>query len=255
MVCNDKNFMKNISSLGVQARNKVLLQKENETMSFLNNKMNNPEDTLYLARICGFLCGDGNISVWVDKNKHSHHEVRFFPDDLEMAFVFIDTFEKFYGKRPSLTNRKNFYSVLACSKVATKHLRNNFVFGVYIWRAPMNILNSDVNKIEFIRAFFDCEAHVGKRSICVQSVCKEGLLDIKEMLFDLGINSKIYMYKRKNKNWKDNYLLFIIGKENIIKYHKLVGFNHSVKAGMAELVDALDLSIDDKGESRKLEPF
>lgn len=245
MGCNDKNFMKSISCLGVQARNKGRLQKENETISLLNNKTNNPADMLYLARICGFMCGDGNISVRVDKNKHNHYEVRFFPDDLDMAYVFMDTFEKFYGKRPKLTNMKNFYNVSACSKTAAQHLKNNFTFGVYNWRAPMNILNSDANKIEFVKAFFDCEAHVGKRSICVQSVCKEGLLDIKEMLFSLGINSKIYVYKRKNKNWKDNYLLFIMGKENVIKYHKLVGFNHSVKkiklAGMAELVDALDL--------------
>lgn len=234
--------MKSISRLGGLAKNTSFKRKEVETIKLLNSKKDEN-----LARICGFLCGDGNISVWTDKNNHNHYEVRFFPDDLEMAVVYINSFEKFFGMKPKMFDRKNYYNVLLCSKIAADYLRNNFNFGVYNWRAPMNILDSNKNKIEFVKAFFDCEAYVGKKSICVQSVCKEGLLDIKEMLFSLGINSKIYKYERKNKNWKDNYLLFIIDKENIIKYQKLIGFNHSVKkiklAGMAELVDALDLLV------------
>ncbi len=101
-------------------------------------------------------------------------------------------------------------------------------FGSLNWQFP-NQFKSREEKIEWIRAIFDCESYVGPKNIQLQSVSEKGINSIKELLEEFGVNSKIYRYKRKKKKQNTNYLLFISRKENIRKYLKLIGFNHPKK--------------------------
>lgn len=82
---------------------------------------------------------------------------------------------------------------------------------------------------EWLRAYFDCEGYVGKNVIHIQSVNKKGIEKIHELLKEFNIESKIYKYQRKNKNWNTNYLLYILKKESRLNYLKEIGFNHLIK--------------------------
>jgi len=96
------------------------------------------------------------------------------------------------------------------------------------WTIP-NFCNSKQKKREWLRAFFDCEAHVNKQSICVQSVNKQGLEQIKQCLQEFNINALTYKYERKQKNWNTNYLLFIFRKKDRQRFLKVIGFTHHKK--------------------------
>jgi len=94
-----------------------------------------------------------------------------------------------------------------------------------------------------MRAFFDSEGSVGKKSIQIQSVNERGIKQVQKLLKNLGINSKVYSYERKEKNWSINYILCINRKEDRFKFIKLINSNDPnkkekmqkmLKAGMAE---------------------
>jgi len=187
-------------------------------------------DYLVLSRLCGFLAGDGSLIIGEEKNRKAmRYSVRFYPDTLELANLFVDSFEKVYGKVPRVKKLKNYFRVSITSKVAALHLKDIASFGTMNWNIPSFILDSGEHIVEFVRAFYDCEGYVGKNRIDVQSVNKEGLLSVKNLLNELRIDSKFYTYERKNPNWNTNYILVISRKENIINFARLIGFNHSVK--------------------------
>ena len=188
------------------------------------------EDYLILSRLCGFLAGDGSLIIRKEKSREAmRYNVRFYPDDLELVDLFVDSFEKVYSKIPHVKKLKNHFRVSITSKVATLHLDDVASFGTMDWDVPGFVLNSKEYVVEFVRAFYDCEGYVGKNRVDVQSVNKEGLLQIKKLLSELEIDSNFYTYERKNPNWNTNYILVISGKENIINFARFIGFNHSVK--------------------------
>ena len=187
-------------------------------------------DYLVLSRLCGFLAGDGSLIIGEEKNRKAmRYSVRFYPDTLELANLFVDSFEKVYGKVPRVKKLKNYFRVSITSKVAALHLKDIASFGTMNWNIPSFILDSGEHIVEFVRAFYDCEGYVGKNRIDVQSVNKSGIEEIKFLLASLGVSSNLYMYVRKNENWNTNYILVISEKENIIKFARLIGFNHPVK--------------------------
>lgn len=237
-----KKHLKNISPLGVRARNRMRQIEEKKQKEKLFLKLKKDKNKVILSRLCGFIAGDGTLSIRND-GKNMHYDLRFYPDDLYLAKIFVDTFFKLYDKYPRIKKTGNFYTVDVCSKLACNHLKSVSSFGTLSWIIPSNLFISNKSKIEFIRAFFDCEAYVSKSKnvIQVQSVNKSGLYSLMNLLEEFGIICKMYTYERKNKNWNTNYLLTILGKENVIKFARLIGFNHSIKqtkllklAGMAK---------------------
>jgi len=190
------------------------------------------------------LAGDGGVYVRKQKNAPIiHYEVRFAPSDLTIAKIFQDIFFKLYKIRIPIQNQRNYYSLRVKSKIAVFDLLKDFKFGTKIWRVPFNNLKSEKNKIEWLKAFFDSDGSVGKKSIQIQSVNKNGIKQIRKLLKTLGINSKVYSYKRKEKNWSINYILCLNRKEDRFKFIKLINSDDSNKkekmrrmleAGMAE---------------------
>lgn len=124
-------------------------------------------------------------------------------------------------------NQDHFYSVKLSNKVIVEHLLNYGSFKSTKWNVPM--FNSNDEKIEFLRAFYDSEAYVSKYTIRIESVNETGLLQIKHLLHQFGIDSRIYQYKRKNPNWNTNYILSINNRENRVKFLRCIGFYHSRK--------------------------
>ena len=190
-----------------------------------------PEYSILKARLCGFLAGDGTVACRRENKKQNiiHYTVNFYPDHISMVKSFLEAFEKLYQKRPAIKKEKNYYRIRTKCKFACLDLLNNSKFGIYTWEVPFNFLNNHQLKKEWLRAFFDCEGYVGKKQIQVQSVNKKGLHQVKNVLGDFGIESKIYKYKRKNKNWSTNYILNI-GKKNMREmFLNKIGFNHKIK--------------------------
>ena len=202
-----RDWLISASKKGVEAR---IRERESENLKIrfhLLEKLKNPKYLSYVARLCGYIMGDGSFEIRKEKNKGwYHHEIRFYPDNLEVGKFFILTFKELYKKEPSIKQLNNYYRIRVTSKVACQHLKEYGPFSSLNWRAPNNLLKETDLKIEFIRSIFDCEAHVGKKNIQFQSVSYNGIKDLKELLEDFNIKSKMYSYKRKNPNWNINYL-------------------------------------------------
>ena len=146
-----------------------------------------------------------------------------------MIGPFVEAISYLYLKKPTITPKKNFYSVRISSKSACMNLLNTTKLGIHKWEVPFEFLTIKKYKIEWLRSFFDCEAYVSDKHIRVQSVNKEGLLNVQKLLLNLCIESKMYVYERKNKNWNTNYILSIHKKEDRRKFLDEIGFNHEVK--------------------------
>ncbi len=218
-----KNYKK-LSQLGLKARWTKEYQKTEEYI--LKNKSN---FKLEKARLIGFLMGDGSLTSKQSNSKFPHHDIRFYPDDIELAKLFVKDFKKIYLKKPTIKKLKNHFRVHVSSRPAWEDLNKIAGFSSLEWDLPKKYFRSKEEKIIWLRALFDCEGYVGKRAIQLQSVNLKGISSIKKTLLNIGITSSIYNYTRKNPNWNVNYILSITKKDNLIKFSNLVGFDHSLK--------------------------
>lgn len=192
------------------------------------------------ARILGYLMGDGSVSMPIESDGAIHYSVAFYPDDEVMLESFLFAFKKVYGRTPTVSKYNNYFCARIDLKSITLDLLNYGSFRSLEWRIPMSIFNSKLANKEWLRAFYDSEGYVGKGSIVVQSVNYDGLVQVKNLLKSYNLNSNLYTYHRKNKNWNTNYLLCIMKKSERIKFLKEIGFSHSRKqnkliASVAEL--------------------
>jgi len=62
--------------------------------------------SLALARILGWLSGDGYVRIRPEKGKQSsHYEIGFFPDNRDLANLFCVEFEKEFRVKPHIYDR------------------------------------------------------------------------------------------------------------------------------------------------------
>jgi hypothetical protein len=183
---------------------------------------------LLKSRLCGFLVGDGNL-LSDNGTTCRHNTIRFFPDDISLVNAFNEAMFKAYNKVPKVVKKQGYFYVRLESKPVVQDLMKLGKFGKLRWTVPSFVFEDNKNKIEWLRAYFDCEAHVHDKYIRVQSVNKEGLNNVTALLASLGINFRTYTYQPKNKNHNTVYLLTILRKEDQHKYLDLVGFNHTIK--------------------------
>ena len=122
---------------------------------------------LLKAKLCGYLAGDGCVCICKEKARPhlKNKRIAFYPDHIDLANDFRETFYKVYGLKPSLEKEKNYYRVRLGSKLAYLDLMSITRFDSLNWNVPFKILLTPEIKKEWIRAFFDCEAYVGKRII------------------------------------------------------------------------------------------
>ncbi len=250
-MCKGTDWIRKASLKGVAAQEKIRAEKYNMVSRHLSDLMKDGKTYEILARLAGFIMGDGCMEIRKDKKKDwHHHEIRFYPDSKEVGLLFIESFKYLYMKEPTIKERINYYCVRVTSKFACLDLLKYGRYSKLDWDAPQKLLINAVAKIEFIRALFDCESHVSKRNVCFQSVNEKGTRDLHTLLSELGIESRLYKYKRSNPKWNINHLLMINKKESIKRYAQIIGFNHPAKqkavcklAGVPERL---------MGESRKL---
>lgn len=220
-----------LSKLGLKARWGKEFSKTKEHIKNKHSKMLREK-----ARIIGFIMGDGSLTSNDHPSKGSHHEIRFYPDDRYVADLFMKDFEKLYLKKPIIKKLEKYFSIFTSSKPAWEDLKNYGNFSSLNWKLPK--FNSNMEKIEWLKAIFDCEAYVSikNKNISFQTVSKEGAISVNGLLREFGINSKIYTYKRKNPKWNTNYIIFIMGKENVYNFANRINFNHSLKKDKLNLI-------------------
>ncbi len=146
-----------------------------------------------------------------------------------MLKSFQDSFELLYTKRLNVRDVKTYYICTIGNKTACLDLLSYCKLGTETWTIPHWIYINRKYLKEWLRAFYDCEGYVGKDRIVIQTINKNGMVLIKKLLKKFEIESNLYIYERKNFNWKTNYILIIMRKESVRKYFKEIGFNHSRK--------------------------
>ena len=204
------------------SRWKKIQEKEKEFI-----RKNSIQNNYLKMRLLGYLAGDGYVSIRRDKTG-IHHEIRFFPDHKSLIKPFIEASQKVYNKTPIVKKLKNYYMLRIYSKVMVLDILKEGDLRSHIWELPKKF-NNKKEKREWLRAFFDSEASVVKNKISMGSVNKKGMTQIKNLLEEFNIDSKIYRYIQKNEKWNDVFFLNILKKESRRNYLNEIGFNHSLK--------------------------
>lgn len=183
------------------------------------------------ARVHGYLCGDGSVSMREEKGRPGaiHADIYFYPDHKSLIKPFTEAFRRIYGKRFTLRNLGAYYSLRLVSMTAARDLLADGSMTSLGWRVPEWVIESEENSREWLRAFFDSEAYVSETDFRVQSVNLNGLRQVADMLRKFGINSREYSYQRKNKNWNTNYHLVVAKREDRKAFLNLIGLNHTDK--------------------------
>tara|TARA_Y100000310_G_scaffold241244_1_gene245172 strand:- start:94 stop:771 length:678 start_codon:yes stop_codon:yes gene_type:complete len=179
------------------------------------------------SRLCGFIAGDGNLLF--DNGTCRHNTLRFYPDHPSLVRSYTKALLKAYNKKPRIKKERNHFSIILDSKPVVNDFLKLGNFGKLNWNIPNFVFKSNQTRIEWLRAFFDCEAHVHKKYIMVKSVNFDGLKQVQGLLDDFKIHSKIYSYEPKNPNHNTNYMLTIYRKDDKKRYLDHVGFNHTIK--------------------------
>lgn len=176
-----------------------------------------PEDLENEAEIVGIMMGDGHI--------HSkQYSIRLKVRETDFIQNFSNLIEQTYHIEPIHKN-PDYPTSYVHSKKLTRRLiklsKNNKEIPTFIVQGTNKI------KARFLRGFFDSEASMdiiyNRRQIVLTQNNLSLLNQIKKLLLDLKIQSRIYKKKR------DSDKLIISLVENLIKYQKLIGFSIKYK--------------------------
>ena len=100
---------------------------------------------------------------------------------------------------------------------------------------PKEVLYNDSLKKTFIRAIFDDEANiiVKNKKIQVGMISENFVIDLKNMLNDLGLRTTKIMKREMETNLSKNYKYYrfeVLGSESIKKFKEEIGFKHPLKS-------------------------
>lgn len=173
------------------------------------------------AYILGVLCGDGYMEV-------KRRRVRLGSvKDEDFVDIFKEKIIKQYDVRVCKYLRKSgYFDIFVCSYLVYEDLirydPTKEGLKTKTWRIPNEILNSDSEiKSNFLRGFCDSEMAPNPPyvRIFICSSNKIGLGQVKELLFDLGIESRIGFSRRK----EEIYNLSITSIHYLNKFMETIG--------------------------------
>ena len=173
------------------------------------------------ARIVAHVSGDGWLTKYQEKNAlHIVHGKRYHQKRIRYVIGYCNTCEELLNKfEKDMLNKFNLkpkrvkakYDIRFKSKHVFERLLELGAGKSQSWFIGKEVLNSDDKvKIEWLRAFFDDEGYVNKNYLCLGIVNKEGIIQIKNLLKELDIESKLYgPYIPKNPNYSNKYVISI----------------------------------------------
>ncbi|MBN2122587.1 ATP-binding protein [Candidatus Micrarchaeota archaeon] len=179
------------------------------------------------ARLLGYLAGDGYF------RRTSSFEISLTNNDSGLLADFNSILKK-YGiptkvKQDRRTRAKTSFafSVELGSALSSLGLEGKNARTKTIPQAILKSRNREVS--EFIKAYFDCDATLGKRGITIASASRELLSRAQLLLLRFGIISQLHKTSSRATNTaakkrRTYFRLFILG-ENAKKYAEHIGFN------------------------------
>jgi len=196
------------------------------------------EADYWKAAVCGFLAGDGSVQVRKDKNQ-MRHQLDFFPDNDFMRDTYLQAIQMLYLQKLSVRIRHNVYAVRISSRVIVEDILKYAIFGIKRWNIPKSLLYNNKNKAAWLRAFYSAEGYVGDKQIKIQTVNKQGMLEVSKLLNDLGVRHNFYEYSPKSAKHSRVSIIIICKRGDRERFLKKVGFWHSKKE--ARLKETLGL--------------
>jgi hypothetical protein len=217
---------------------KVALARWGKVLARENASIPTTDDALRKkAALCGFLAGDG--CVW---KRHAangvHHIIGFYPDDKVMLETYCNFFNELYQKLPNVRKEINYFEVRLTSRTAYEDLCKSASFGIHTWRPSLALFTVPQARELWLKAFFSAEAYVGKKAIKIQTVNKEGMRIVSQLLNDSRIGHGCYTYVPKKKNCSPVNIIMIVRKADRRAFQETIGFWHAKKT------EALKKSLD-----------
>jgi len=125
-----KKAAKRAAKMSVRIRQ---LKYEKELRKF-KKQIKEKKKKILLARLCGFLVGDGSVSIRKEKpNNNLHYTICFYPDHISMVKLFNKTFSMLFDKIPKTKVEKKYYIIRINSKLACNILLSFNKFGSLVW--------------------------------------------------------------------------------------------------------------------------
>lgn len=217
--------------MNISKRNKkVALSRWSKIHSKEVAKILNTEEGLILkSKICGFLAGDGSVQVRKDKKGFYHYQLDFFADDEIMKQTYINLISTVYNKMPSCVIRDNCIHARLTSKTIVQDLIKLADFSTKKWTLPYSLFHINGTIEKWLNGFFSAEAYVSDKQIRIQTINKEGMLQVSELLTKIDIKNRTYYYSSKKINESDVTIIVIGKKDSRLKFLNIVGFSHSKK--------------------------
>jgi len=194
-----------------------------------------------VSELLGYLMGDG----YIEQRKDRFLIHIFVGKDKGLLEGVKKVFEHVFGSHKHLFDKKrNIHRVSFCKNEPIKNL-----FKLYKIKkvtagekfVPEKIFASDDECVSaFIRALFDCDAHVSKNRLEIEYVSKSKrlVLQVASLLrtrFGICGQIKSGLKKASNSDMaKQRYWRLYISGENAVKYHKHVSFRGSKKKNRLE---------------------
>ncbi|MBT4136038.1 AAA family ATPase [archaeon] len=202
--------------------------------------INKNEISLKMARLLGFIIGDGSLNkqekrvkdskgYWYNSNRQ---RCRFFNEEDELLNLVQKDLSELFQCTPQIispNNRCRHVNVISQEVCMTLN-KHQIPFGkkCNIVEIPEIVLeSSNIIQREFLKALFSCDGTVSQNTYMVEyySNSKKLLQQIAYLLYQEGIKCKI-RYKSAVCNGKsfDSYMLYLSGQENLIKFFCKIGF-------------------------------
>lgn len=186
------------------------------------------------TRIAAHVCGDGWLISYIEKNslqivhgrKYHRDRKRFEIGYCNTEKILLKQFENDMRKIFNLKARKPKFELRFRSKRVFERIRELGGGNSKSWFISEKIKNSKkLIKKEWLKAFFDDEAGVDpvSKRIRIKSMNFKGLLQVKGLLKDLKIESRI-----TGPNVDNSWYLTLSGN-NVALFYKKIGFNHQQK--------------------------
>jgi len=196
------------------------------------------------AELCGLIAADGYIS----KRGKGIYEVSLSTIDKEMVEVFKRLSEEIYGITPHCYlkhheiegERRENYEVGIFSKKIFYDLQDLGIKGPrhYEFHPPIKHLD-DKGKKAYLRGFFSGDGTVSVRGdrclIRIDSTCKEGLEELREMLISIGFHPREIHKEEPGEPRRTKYS-FCISKEEHLKFIEEIGSEREEHKDKFELI-------------------
>jgi len=193
-----------------------------------------------LARCLAKICGDGNLCK---------RYMRYSNCSSELLDEFKQDMITEFGDIHFITGIGN--SGTHFIQIQNKQIIQHFLsflsdFRSDVIRIPDKILNSDITiKLQFIRSLYDDEGCASlrlsntnewKRNVSIASNSKIILEQISYFLSSLSIVTNRIIPTHASRIDDKSYTLNITGLDNFVKFKKFIGFYHSRKANILNLI-------------------